>query len=212
MPRLVDTDARRALILAALWHLAAREGLGAATVRTVAAEAGLSLGAVTRTFPSTDDLHVAALRLVHEQVRARLDASPPSGSAVDAAAAALEQAMPLDTESRAEAAVYYAYLERARSSSPASAVLREVADEVDEALLRLSRRAVRAVTTGDPGALGHALVEPGLCAQLEARAREVHALTEGLAFGLVTWPERRSPDDARRVLRTWLERLAQEAP
>ncbi len=210
MPRSVDTDARRALILAALWRVALREGLGAATARTVAAEAGLSLGAVTRAFPSTDDLHAAAMRLVHGQVRARLSVPPPSGSVVDAAEAALGQAMPLDAGSRAEAAVYYAYLERARSSSPASPALREVADEVDEALLRLHRRAVVAVTTGDPGALGAPPVEPVLCARLEDRVREVHALTEGLAYGLVTWPERRSTDDARRILRTWLEQLAQE--
>jgi AcrR family transcriptional regulator len=193
MPRPLDAAARRREVVAALRRVAARDGLAAATARGVAAEAGLSLGAVTRVAPTQEDLHVEALREVLGAVRGRLADGTRTGDPVVDAEAALAETLPLDPVSAAEAGVYYSYLERARSR-PA---LRAVADEVDDALAGLARRVVDDVA---PAGLDED--------DRAGAARELHALTEGLALALVTWPHRRRPEEARAVVRAWLERLA----
>ena len=42
MPKIVDHDARRSLIIYALWRVVARDGASAVSVRSVASEAGVS--------------------------------------------------------------------------------------------------------------------------------------------------------------------------
>ncbi len=54
MPKIVDHDARREEIAQALWRVVRRDGIRAASVRTVAAEAGWSAGAVRYYFPDQD--------------------------------------------------------------------------------------------------------------------------------------------------------------
>ena len=54
----------------------------------------------------------------------------PASDPVTAVEQRLSEVLPLTEETRSEAAIYYAYLARSRSS----ARLREVADAVDEAL------------------------------------------------------------------------------
>ena len=74
MPKLVDHEQRRALLAEALWRIAEREGLAAATVRHVAAEAGVSVGMVQHYFATKDEMLLFALRWVGEEFGARLRA------------------------------------------------------------------------------------------------------------------------------------------
>ena len=60
MPKIVDHEARRAELAAAVWRLASREGLGAVTMRGVAAEAGWSTGALGHYFADKEELLVFA--------------------------------------------------------------------------------------------------------------------------------------------------------
>src|ERR687893_149557 len=46
MPKQVDHDARREELAAALWHVVTREGIEAASIRRVAAEANCSTGSL----------------------------------------------------------------------------------------------------------------------------------------------------------------------
>ena len=186
----IDAGARRGQVVVALWRVVVRDGLEAVTARAVAAEAGLSLSAVTRFFPLQEELHLAAMQRVVDRVRQRLAELGPAPDPATAVEQRLSEVLPLTEETRAEAAVYYAYLARSRSVPR----LREVADAVDEALAGMCRDAV-------------ATVAPGR-ADADRCTQELHALTEGLAYALVTWPHRRSPDQASTVLRSWLARLA----
>ncbi len=56
MPRQVDVEQKRTEVAYATWSVIARQGLQAATLRAVAAEAGVSLGAVQHYFASKDAL------------------------------------------------------------------------------------------------------------------------------------------------------------
>lgn len=72
MPKIVDHDERRELIAKATWNVIAREGLGGASVRSIAKEANLSLGAVRHYFQTQDELLEFAMQLVDEQVTERI--------------------------------------------------------------------------------------------------------------------------------------------
>jgi AcrR family transcriptional regulator len=67
MPKVVDHEVRRAEIAEALWRVVAREGIEAATIRAVAAEAGWSRGIVEHYFDSKDALVLYACRLALER-------------------------------------------------------------------------------------------------------------------------------------------------
>ncbi|MGQ7296476.1 TetR/AcrR family transcriptional regulator [Quadrisphaera sp. KR29] len=193
--RRVDPQARRSALVEALWRVAVRHGLDAVSARTVAAEAGASLGTVTRVFATQDELHAAALRRAVDAVRARVASVERTGDAAADALAQLAQVVPLSAASRPEAAVVHAYLARSATAGAAPA-LRRAADALDAELAALCHRLVAALSPG-----GLALQER------TRRAAELHALVEGLALGLVTWPHRRSASAAQELLRGRLEQL-----
>lgn len=72
MPIQVDHDERRRLIAGALWTLARTKGLGRASLRDVAAEAGMSLGQLQHYFPTRETLVDYAMELVSTQTKTRV--------------------------------------------------------------------------------------------------------------------------------------------
>ena len=62
MPKVVDIDERRAELAAAAAQLIARAGVGAATMRDVAAEAGWTTGALTHYFADKRELLLFTFR------------------------------------------------------------------------------------------------------------------------------------------------------
>lgn len=104
MPRTVDHAERRAQIAEALVRVAGREGVHAVTMRSVAAEAGVSLRLVQYYFETKAQLVVAAVRHLEQQSRQRwrerLAALPdpvPPRAFVEAFFA---EALPTDPQSR----------------------------------------------------------------------------------------------------------------
>lgn len=141
------SNARDAILEATL-RVIAREGVGAATARAVAAEAGVSPGTVSHHFASVDELLVAALRhgsgrIVAELERLALDL--PDG---DAEACARAFAGVLSESIRSHPEHHVACFEM-RLLAIRRPRLRPVADEVLAAYLRLARIVLRAV---DPAA------------------------------------------------------------
>lgn len=74
MPKQVDHTQRRGELADALWRIAERDGLAAATVRRVAAEAGVSVGMVQHYFSTKDEMLLFALRWVGEELGGRITA------------------------------------------------------------------------------------------------------------------------------------------
>lgn len=72
MPKQVDHAERRRLLAEALWTIAERDGFAAATVRNVAAEAGVSVGMVQHYFSTKDEMLLFALNSVGEELGARI--------------------------------------------------------------------------------------------------------------------------------------------
>src|SRR3954449_7435673 len=72
---------RRAQILAAAWSIAAESGLTAVTLHEVARRVGIRQPSLYGYVSSKLDLFDAMFAQAYEQLLARLDASPPGGTA-----------------------------------------------------------------------------------------------------------------------------------
>jgi AcrR family transcriptional regulator len=72
MPKRVDSAERRQHIARALLRVVSRDGLGAVSLRHVAAEAGVTAGMVQHYFPSKHDMMLFAMRTASERYELRI--------------------------------------------------------------------------------------------------------------------------------------------
>lgn len=56
MPRRIDLDERREHLAQAVWTIIRERGIGAVSVRVVAAEAGVAVGSLRHVFPTRTEL------------------------------------------------------------------------------------------------------------------------------------------------------------
>ncbi|KAK1179303.1 TetR family transcriptional regulator C-terminal domain-containing protein [Streptomyces sp. NBS 14/10] len=117
MPKRVDHEERRRQIAQALWRIAAARGLDGASLRDVAAEAGISLGQLQHYFTSKDDMIVFALghieQLAQRRIRARIEALPGAPTPRVVLRETLAEMLPLDEASRTGYLVQVSYFIRA---------------------------------------------------------------------------------------------------
>src|SRR5688500_6008199 len=104
VPKQVDHDERRRQIIEALFEVAARDGLAAATYRTIAAEAGIPAAQVQYYFATKADLLNGALfelggRVVGRGLQLIAEAGPDPSPEV-MVRAAVEGARPVDDATR----------------------------------------------------------------------------------------------------------------
>lgn len=188
MAKHVDHHQRRDELAAAVWRLVVREGVEAASLRRVAAEAGWSVGSVRHYFATQHELLVFAMELVVTRATARLQATPPGADARTTAAALLHQLLPLDDERRAEMQVWLAFSTRA-AVDPA---LRPLRDEAHAGIAQLCRELAATLGAADPDLTGG----------------ELHALADGLALQGVLTPHALPPARIEAILAGRLEELA----
>jgi AcrR family transcriptional regulator len=196
MPRTVDVLERRAQVAAAARAVIARDGLDAASVRRVAAEAGSSTTVVTHYFADKQALLAAAVEDAYRAVAARMAAHRRGGpGGLPTLRAALLEALPLDGERTAEARVWMAFWSMAASRS----TLREVQSAGYAAWRGLVARLLAdAVERGevaaepDPGDVGEQLM----------------CLVDGLLMQATLEPDRLPPARQVQLLDGALARLA----
>lgn len=198
MPKIVDHDARREEIAQALWRIVRRDGIPAVSVRTVAAEAGSSAGAVRYYFPDQAGLLSFAMELVARRVGERVTALEPSGPPSSWAMQYLEEVIPLDEERRTEFDIWLAFVAQATANNETSTLLREHVTPVHESL----RGLCASVLTGmaEAGALRKDL-------DLDAETDHLHALIDGLSLHAATQHTRATPARVRAILHRHLATL-----
>ena len=196
VPRSVEDSVRRRDVAEAVWRVVRREGLEGASVRAVAGEAGLSMGSLRHYFPSQSELHVFAMRLVTDRIRARVEGLPATTDPRRWALRVIEEMLPLDTDRRAESEVWLAFTARALVD-PA---LRALRDEGWDLLREVCHNLVRRIA--DAGALA-ADLDP------DVEAARLHALVDGLLVHGVLRPSRADPATLRQVLAQHLDGLVQ---
>lgn len=197
VPKTADYTLRRTQIADALVRLAGREGLHAVTMRSVAAEAGVSLRLVQYYFQNKEHLLIGALRHLERQSHHRweqrlsgLPDPPPPRAVVEAF---LLEALPTDDPSRVFHLVGTSYAVLAMTDP-------QVAEQpfirgVDRLEQQLTDTLTRARTAGT--------LAPDADPALEAT--RLIALTNGLGTSLLVG--QRTSEEATAVLRYHLNRL-----
>ncbi len=124
MPKVVDVEERRAELAAAAAQLIARAGVGAATLRDVAAEAGWTTGALTHYFADKRELLLFTFRTSLAGRHAARDARPADDPR-ETLVQTLEGALPLDEERRRHWMVTIAFCAQAADDADLSAAQRD---------------------------------------------------------------------------------------
>jgi AcrR family transcriptional regulator len=164
-----------------VWAVVRRGGVEEATVRTVAAEAGCSPGALRHYFPTQSELLASAMQVVVDRIDARLAALDRHPEPRRAARQALHELLPLDAERRAENEVWLAFTARALVDPS----LRALHGRVDEAL-RAACTGIAAALVGD--------------AEAEVEGERLHALVDGLCVHAALRGDRLPAERIARIL------------
>lgn len=191
MPKIVDHHQRREEIAHAFGRVIRREGLGGASVRVVAAEAGLSPGAMRHYFDRQEGLARFAFGAVASAVSRRIYASLDRYEGLDAVRV-IEEAMPLDDHRLEEYFVWRAL----------------VVHRVDDPGIE---RITRAGYAGMDKLSRHVLREVGVSRPSAAQVRELHALVDGLSAHLALYPDIVTARMARRSLRCYVAEQGQRS-
>jgi AcrR family transcriptional regulator len=107
-PRRIRDPRAPELIVEAAARVVAAEGVHGATVRAIAAEAGVSTGYLTHYFEDKHQLMVRLLRRTNEQAARRVLAAAAGGSSIERLRAAVDAVLPLDATRRREWQVWVA--------------------------------------------------------------------------------------------------------
>jgi AcrR family transcriptional regulator len=138
MPKLIDVDERRTELAQAAGRIIARSGISAATLRDVAAEAGMTTGALTHYFADKRELMLHTFRdslAARKAVRATRDEAFP----VQAVMQALEGALPLDHDRRQHWMVSIAFCAEAAGDDDLSTTQQREYRENRDHIARLLR-------------------------------------------------------------------------
>lgn len=175
--------------------MARRHGVHAISVRAVAAEAATSPGALRHYFATQDELLAFALSSVAERVAERVLAQLAQLHGPEGACWLLEQLLPLDEDRRLEGEVWLAFHGR----SPGAPALQAIREETDVRILGAVRRAVELLD--EAGAVGSGR-------DLDAEARRLHALIDGLAVHGSALPEQHPPASLLATVHQHVRELA----
>jgi AcrR family transcriptional regulator len=158
VPKVVDHDRRRRELAGAVWRVIVRDGVADVSIRSVAAEAGWSSGALRHYFATRAELLAFACEQVIDQVTDRITAMRPAGTVRDAVREVVLQTMPVDPARHTEASIAFAFLALGLGDPELARVQRLHFTGMAE----LCRRLARELTGTD------------------APARRLHAVVDGL--------------------------------
>lgn len=192
MPKIIDHEKRRKQIAEATWRTILERGMEGATVRNIAREAGLSLGALRHYFTTQDELLGYAMTLVKEKVAARINEVamtdlPPKEKAVRL----MLEIIPTDEESMAEMEVWFAFTAYARHKG-------EEFHPQHDGILEYIRSLIDWLDENKH-------LKPNLDKEIEAE--KLYAIADGLAPHAMLEPNRLSKEKISRVLIQHIESL-----
>ncbi|CAM3186988.1 TetR/AcrR family transcriptional regulator [Stackebrandtia soli] len=192
MPRHVDADERRQHVARAVWRVVLRDGFGAASVRAVATEAGLSAGSLRHYFGTQEELREYALALADARMTARMTRVDRTGTVREVVERLLWASLPMDEESIELYRIWYSFLVESRGR------LRELVTDASREALDLTREALDALREGG---------EIAASVDVDTATTELNALLEGLSLQAVVFGDHVTPDLIRATVRAWLDRL-----
>lgn len=204
MPKIVNADDRRELVADAVFQVIADRGLTQASLRTVAAVAGLALGSVRHYFDNQAELMEFAFRVNSERIHLRAldslerleqDEAPATrNDLLEKCAVVLEELLPLDEARRADAVVHMEFMLDARTN----AGLLDAAQDDYRATGAIVGRVLLALMDSPLAAAGMVPID---------EAERLIALLDGLSLRMVLQPAWAAPEQGRATLRRHLAAL-----
>lgn len=189
MPKIVDVEERKRVIAEATWQVILEKGMEGATVRNIAKEAGLSLGALRHYFSNQDELLVYAMDLVMENVNRRIaEVLQEDLPLQEQVLKVLLQAMPVEQQSMLEMEVWFAYVASVKHK-------REEGNVPFHALFTGMEKVIYALAE-------YGMLQEGL--DLEMEIERLYAVVDGLALHALFESERL---DRQRVIQTLVYHL-----
>lgn len=196
MPKIVDHDERRRVIVEALWRVIARDGAHEVSVRHVAAEAGMpksSIGHYVGTMPQLLGLAVDQLVEHNTDYLMTLDLLELDTDNVTEALCTL---VPVTAEQRHRSGVWLLLIAQAGAEPEFAEVLHRLNASIVEGLRELL------AGMAQQGLL-HATRD------IDTEVRRLHAMIDGLAIQSLTDPALRSEADVRALLRAEVAALGE---
>ncbi|MBD7908551.1 TetR/AcrR family transcriptional regulator [Sporosarcina gallistercoris] len=185
MPKIVNHDERKNLIAEAMWRVILDKGMEGATVRNIAEEAGLSLGALRYYFKTQDDLLVYAMDLVQERATKRIEAVlHKSLSPRELVIAMILEIVPVNTTTRIEMEVWFAFITYVKHRS-------DTIDVPEDQILEMTQRLLAFLQE-------HRLLKSSC--QLEMEIERLYGLIDGLAIHAILNPDRLDPERVRNTI------------
>lgn len=175
MPKIVDHEERRQMGIEALWRVVSSNGASAISVRSVAAEAGLSPSNLVHYFPSRADLLSAATERLLRDALDYLETTDLGNLTVESAVDAIMVVVPATPTRRRQSEVWLLLTIERQSSKEAEQLLRHLQSTVFDAL-----------HIGVIGLRTSGLLHAERDVTLEAR--RLHALVDGLSMQTLNDP------------------------
>ncbi len=175
MTKIVDHDQRRLLIAEAALRVIRQMGMKGASVRNIAREAGLSLGALRHYFSNQDELIDFSMKLVKQRATARInELIQLDMPLVQKVIAILLELLPTDDNKLAEMEVWFAFTAHYQGNGT-------VFDAYHDGILDLIERLVASLQEAR-------LLCPGLDSSMETE--RLYAFIDGLALHALLDPKR----------------------
>ncbi|WP_171165960.1 TetR/AcrR family transcriptional regulator [Streptomyces sp. I05A-00742] len=206
MPKIVDPEERRRAVAEAVLRVVARDGLESASLRNVAAEAGLVIGSVRHYFADHTELLIFAMEELGRRIGRRIGArsEPLLALAPGEDGRALTEnlfaeLLPLDETRHRETVVWLAFTAAARTRPELRPCARRMHDGQRSLAAHVLTEARRAGSLPD-----------GL--DIATESLRLSALLDGLALQAVLQPDDVTPEAMRAVLRRHLASLRAPRP
>lgn len=176
-----------------------RDGVEQASLRNVAAEAGLAIGSIRHYFDSHDDMIIFAAEALIHSIDQRIFAQVQSlgdrkGDLRRPGERVLSEVLPLDERRRDEAVLWLAFAAAARTRPS----LRPRAEQLYDGLRALCRRVLTVMR--DSGTVAAAL-------DVALETERLASLLNGLTVDGVLHPDRMTPELTLSLLRKHLDSL-----
>lgn len=199
MPKIVDHEQKRKLIAESAWNIIEEKGIEHASIRAVAAAAGLSPGALRHYFSTQDELllFIVDYYLTRGAARAA-EGLVISHVPIKAAREILLQLLPMDAEKRTAVGVWWNFAIR----SLTSLALQAKKDELTDGLHFLTKAALEI--------LAQAQLLPSVV-DIQLETLRLAALIEGLTILAMLRPELYTPETVEQIVTRHLRELCSGA-